>query len=569
MTAVDQGRGPAVGIAFEDGLASPPTALDPPVPAARTAVAWQVKADARVAARALHDAMSSSQASSVEETWEPARDAALDTTADAAGGDGFRTEVAGGVRWSLIATIGTLAGRMTFVVVLMRLLGPESFGIVAQATVYITIATIFLNLGLPVTIIQRRHLGRADVGTALTLTITAGLVLGVVTALGAPLLASFFQTEELTGVLQLVSISLVLKAAAVVPTGILAREMRFRTLGTAEIFSTAISGGVAILAAVNGASYWALVIQILLLDAIYLALVFGPAALPAPTWSRRAAQGLWSFSSRMMGSDIINYLSSNGDKILIARFLGATPLALYSLATRVLVIPIETLGKTADRVILPTFSRLQDDGQRVTRYFLEATATVALFISAPMALVILCAPLGVPIAFGDAWDKAVLPLQLFAAHGVFFLLIALTNPVVQAAGRADWEFRWSLFTTVVAVATFAVGLNWGIAGVAACFLVQGALLNPIRFVMVQRLVPLSAPAYLRQLAPAATSTAALAGAWIVVAAALQDRVSDLGVLAGASVAAMVAFIMAMRLVWWADLKRQLEFIRQVARPRSA
>jgi PST family polysaccharide transporter len=271
----------------------------------------------------------------------------------------------------------------------------------------------------------------------------------------------------------------------------------------------------------------------------------------------------------MMGSDIVNFISDSGEKVLIARFLGATPLALYNLAGRVLVVPIETVGKTGDRVILPMFSRLQDDRERVSRLFLQATASVALFVSAPMTLVILCAPIGVPMAFGDAWDGAVLPLQLLAAHGVFFLLVTLTNPIVQAAGRADWEFRWSLFTMVVAMATFVVGLHWGIAGVAACFLVQGALLNPIRFVMVQRLIPLHVGGYLRQLAPAATSTATLVVVWLVVAAALRGHVGDLGLLIVASLAAGMSFLLSMGLLWRSDFLRQLEFVRQVARPGSS
>ena len=565
MTAVEEGRGPPPGLAVDDDWVPRHLALDRSA-TVQTPNDWQVKADARLAARELHDAMRSAPATLAEEPWEPVRD---DPSRAIAAEKAAEPDVAGGVRWSLIATIGTMAGRMAFVVVLMRLLGPENFGIVAQATVYITIATIFLALGLPITVIQRQHLDRAGVGTALSFTICSALVVAVATVLGAPLLANFFQTEELTGVLRLISISLVLKGLAIVPTAMLAREMRFRALGIAEILSTAISGGIAVVAAVNGASYWALVIQILVLDSIYLALVLGPARLPPPAWSPAAARGLWSFSSRMMGSDIINYLSNNGDKLLIARFLGAAPLALYGLAGRVLVVPIETLGKTADRVILPMFSRLQDDGQRVARYFMEASASVALFASAPMTLVILCAPLAVPIAFGDAWDAAVLPLQLLAAHGIFFLLIALTNPVVQAAGRADWEFRWSLFTTVIALATFVVGLQWGIAGMAACFLVQGALLNPIRFVMVQRLIPLSVRAYLRELAPAATSTAALVGAWLAVASVLQGTVSDLVVLAAASLAGLVAFVVSMRVLWWGDLRRQIEFLRQVVRPRSS
>ena len=532
----------------------------------RMAVEQQVRAEARQAARALHDAMTAVDAGVAEEAWARTNgNGAVDTVP----GDGLRSKMAGGVRWSLLATLGTLAGRMGFVVVLMRLLGPANYGIVGQATVYVTVAWIFLNFGMPVTLIQRRRLDRTDIGTAFTLTMVSGVVLGAATALGAPLLAAFFQTDELTSVMRVLSVSLVLKAVAVVPTALLNREMRFKALGLVEVTSTVVSGGIAILAAMNGAGYWALVLQMLVLDVIYLAMIARAAGIPVPAWSHTAAHRLWSFSSRMMGSDVINYLSNNGDKLLIARFLGATPLALYNLAGRVLIVPIETLGKTADRVILPMFSRLQDDRHRVAHLFLEATATVALFVSLPMALVILCAPLGVPLAFGDAWDGAILPLQLLAAHSAFFLLVALTNPVVQAAGRADWEFRWSLFTTIIAVVTFVIGLQWGITGVAACFLVQGALLNPIRFVMVQRLIPVATTSYLRQLVPAATSTGVLVGVWLVVAAALRGRVGDVGVLAGASLAASASSLVSMRILWWADLRRQLDFLRQVVRPRSA
>jgi hypothetical protein len=74
--------------------------------------------------------------------------------------------------------------------------------------------------------------------------------------------------------------------------------------------------------------------------------------------------------------------------------------------------------------------------------------------------------------------------------------------------------------------------------------------------------------YLRQLAPATTSTAILAGVWVAVAAGLRGHVGDVSLLVGASLAGGMAFLVSMRLLWWADLRRQLDFIRQVARPGS-
>lgn len=481
----------------------------------------------------------------------------------------LRSDVAGGVRWSLFATVVNNAGRLAFAVVLMRLLGPENFGIVGQATVYIMITGIFLDLGLAATIIQRPRLDRVDVGSAVWLNLLIGSGLAGLTVVAAPVLASFFHTPELAWVLRVLAASFVLRAFAVVPAALLTRSMRFRSLGSAEILSTFVGGAIGIVAAANGAGYWALVVQTLTFDGLYLALLLRVTGRPAMAWSGTAVRRLWSFSSRVMGADLINYVSDNGDKFLIARFLGATPLALYSLGARVLVLPVQTLGQTANRVIFPTFSRLQHDRERLARFFLDATEALGLAVFPMMVLAVVAAPLAVPVVFGEAWQPAVVPLQLLAMMGIPRLLASVTGPVVLAAGRADWELRWSIATTIVAFIGFAIGLHWGIVGVAVSFAITGTLLTPFRFLQIRRLIPISAAGYLRSLAPAATCSVVLVGTWFLASGVLDGNTSDLGVLVGASIASLAAYAIAAGLLWRSDLSRQLDFARLVVRPRAA
>ena len=182
-----------------------------------------------------------------------------------------------------------------------------------------------------------------------------------------------------------------------------------------------------------------------------------------------------------------------------------------------------------------------------------------------MTLAILCAPIGVPLVFGEAWAPAVAPVQLLSAMTVMYMLSTLTGPVVLAVGRADWEFRWSVVTVVVALAAFAIGIHWGITGVAASYLCLAIVLNPIRFAIIQRLIPLSGRSYVRALAPAVVSSAALCGVWLPTAAALHGYVGDLGVLVGASVMGVVAFLAAARILWPSDFSDHVEFARLVVR----
>ena len=143
----------------------------------------------------------------------------------------LRTKVASGVRWGFIVSIATQVGRIVFMVALMRLLGPRNFGIVGQATVIIAVAQIFVHFGLAASIVQRPQLDQSEVGTAFWLNVAMGLLLAALMVLGAPLISTFFKTEELTAVLLVLSISLVLKGMTIVPSALLTRKMQFRSLG--------------------------------------------------------------------------------------------------------------------------------------------------------------------------------------------------------------------------------------------------------------------------------------------------------------------------------------------------
>ena len=167
----------------------------------------RVKDEARQGARALHEAMATAEAGAIEpdlaghppgavngRRGQPARDRAEDadrTPVDPDDNQTLRTKVSQGVRWGVIASIVTQGGRFGFVVVLMRLLGPENFGIVGQASVYIAITYIFLHLGTAATIIQRPQLDKAEVGSAWWVNLALGLALACLTLAVAPLQLAF------------------------------------------------------------------------------------------------------------------------------------------------------------------------------------------------------------------------------------------------------------------------------------------------------------------------------------------------------------------------------------------
>lgn len=483
-------------------------------------------------------------------------------------GPALRENVASGVRWGFITAIVTQFGRFAFIVVLMRLLGPENYGIISQAAIFIAIAQLFVHFGMAASIIQSPSLNEKEAGTAFWMNIGLGLAITVTLIASAPLIASLFNTEALTSVIRLLTISIIIKSITIVPIALLTRKMRFRALGIAEIVSTLISGALGVAAALWGAGYWALVIQAICLEACTLIIIFMISGFPELGWSTSTARRLWSFSSRLMGADLVNYASTNSDKFLVGWSLGPVALGLYSLAFRVLQFVLQICGQIG-RVILPTFCRLQDDRERLTRVFLEVTESVAIAVCPLMVLIIMCAPIGVPAVFGEAWVGAVVPFQLLAAMTVPYVLVAFMGPLTVAVGRPDLEFLWGVATAVMSLIAFAIGLLWGIVGVAASYLIISSIQLPIRLVIIERLIPIRARDYVKAMLPSAVCSLVLAIGWLIAEVLLEGILSGLVLLIAASAFASAAYAIALWIVWPDVIHRQLNFFQLVLRRKQA
>jgi PST family polysaccharide transporter len=274
-----------------------------------------------------------------------------------------------------------------------------------------------------------------------------------------------------------------------------------------------------------------------------------------------------SFSRNVFGAQLLNFVGQNADNLLIALRLGPTALANYALSYRILTLPLQVLGQTANRVIFPVFSRLVDDGQRQARYFSAALTGVSIAVLPLMTVVALAAPEAVVIVFGAAWGDAVEPMQILALSAVLRIISSVSSAVILANGRADWVFRLNAVSIPVHVAGFAIGLQWGISGVAWSYFVVALPLTGMWLSLTSRLIPMGAPRQIRALAPAVFGAVAAAMAWWGVQQ--LDLGPGFGWLVVSASVAMLVGLGAIALIW-RDLTRELiDFARLVAARQDA
>lgn len=467
--------------------------------------------------------------------------------------DKLRRSAAQGAKWNFLSLIMTQGGRLTFSLVLARLLGPESFGIMAQGMLYVGLTMLVLDQGFAVALVQRKVLDPRDVGAVRVLNFLAGVTMTIGTILAAPAIADFFHTPQLTTVLRVLSASVLIKSFQIVPRAMVRRNMLWRSSSVVNVIAMVVGGVVGIVAAVAGADYWSLVVQTIVTDvvAFFGLRVILPKQRSPILGTFANLRAMWGFSIGVLGTRFLSFFGGNFDNLLIGRYESASRLALYALSYRLLKLPLEMIGGVVNNVALPVFSKLQDDDERLRAWFLQSTGLVAMVAYPILVLLSIGAEEGVPVAFGEQWTDAAGPLQILSLAGLMTVVRMLMTPMAQAKGRTDLVFWWALGTFGLQGVAFLIGVQYGIVGVAVAYAVVHAVTMPLNIAHFGRFIGMSMREYVAVLVPPFCGVVVMAAVWQATSMSLRqiDGLPILVRLGIASAVALPVYVGTIRFLW--------------------
>jgi O-antigen/teichoic acid export membrane protein len=352
-------------------------------------------------------------------------------------------------------------------VVLARLLTPADFGLVAMVTAVTGLAQGFADLGLSEATIQHPEISHNQVSTLFWINVAIGLTLTSITAALAPVLVWFYHEPRLKDITFLVSLTFLIGGLRVQHDALLRRQMRFKSLAIRDVASYVLAVPVAITMAWRGAGYWAIVALPLTLNLTQMAFSWLMVRW-IPGLPRRDAKvrSLIAFGGNVAASYLIFNVNRSADSILIGWHWGAGPLGLYSRAYNLLMLPVRQLGAPARSVAVPAFSRVQDDPERLARYYLR-TANLIMWITAPIFGFLFVAAVPVIVmALGNRWRAAAPVFQILAIFALGQLLLESTLWLFVSRGQSQRLLKLLLIISPVIIGGYAIGLPFGIKGVA-------------------------------------------------------------------------------------------------------
>jgi teichuronic acid exporter len=361
--------------------------------------------------------------------------------------------------WSYVLNIGRISTTLGLSLLLARLLGPEAFGLIAMANVYILLTEILVKQGLFVAIVQFPDLKERHLSTAFWLIILATIILAPLSmALSIPW-SYVNQSPELGPIIIWLSILLPLRGLSVVQEARFTRSMDFKLLAIRGNAAVLVGGFVGLLLALAGAGVWSLVVQQLSTALVETAVIWQASTWrPRRSFDRPAARQLLTFGWRNSLANIGNFANHRADALLIGLMFGPVVVGLYRMAARLIETALELAVGGLQAIALPELSKLSLDADGFRQRTLDLINMIAI-IAAPAFATLAASSDALFRMLGPAWEASADPLKVLALLGFTAAISNLAGPVLDGLGRPGTHAKLMWLGALISVGTF-VAAGW-------------------------------------------------------------------------------------------------------------
>jgi O-antigen/teichoic acid export membrane protein len=388
-----------------------------------------------------------------------------------------RSTVRSALLWTLGGQWGGYVLQLATTVVLARLLQPADFGLVGMALTLTVFVDQFRTLGLSQAVVQRKDLTWHQVDALFWVNAATGVVLGALVVCLGPLAAAFYGRSELVTICAVLGAAYVVSGLGVQHNALLNRHLRFRAIALRTSASRLVASAAAIVAALAGAGYWSLVVLQVTQTVVALVVVWTAVRWrPGPPRRFTEALPLLRFGAGVSTAGLLYTVARNADNVLIGRVLGADALGLYARAYGLLLVPLRQLKGPLGSIVEPVLSSMQDQPARYRQFYCAAIQGLSHVGMPLVAVLAVVSHELVLVLLGEQWLAAVPVFQILAIAGLVQIVSSTTGWLYVSSGRSGAFARWAAASSAITVLSFALGLRWGIEGVAVAYAVGQTLM---------------------------------------------------------------------------------------------
>lgn len=384
------------------------------------------------------------------------------------------------LRSKVLAGFGWLAGAnfvgqlLTWVmtIVVMRMLSPADYGLLAMASIFVAFLLMLAAAGLGPAIVQSIAIDSQTLRQLFGLIMIVNALLCIALFSVAPFIALFFAEPRLTDVVRVLSLQFVVAGFAVIPEAMLARSMKFKARAFVDLASNVSGGLTTLMLAYFGYGVWSLVAgsTVSILGKSIALNIVAP-YLRWPRFSISGLEPLLVYGGNVTASRLLWFFYSQADMFIAGKLLGKEILGYYSVAMHLASLPVQKISGMLNQVAFPAFAQIQRDPELVARHVEKAVRILSFFAFPVLWGISSVAPELVRLVLGVKWELAILPLQVLPIIMPFRMISNFLPAAIDAVGRPDITVKNLITASVIMPLSFVVGGQYGIDGICLAWVI--------------------------------------------------------------------------------------------------
>lgn len=379
--------------------------------------------------------------------------------------------------WSALAQGWSFALSVVSVVVLARLLSPSDYAVMAVVTPLLAFGMQVQGLGLSTAVIRAPELSKPQLGTLFWIAFAVSLTMTFALVAASDWIAAGLGDPRIGPALMVAAAAVTLVSLSAQPNALLTRALRFRAMALRNVVSGTIGAAVTIGLAWQTASYWSLVVGLL---TVHCCNLIGNVLLlrwyPSRPGPLAEVSGLLRFGFSVWGAHMIAFAARHADNLIVAYATSPRELGLYDRAYQVLLNPLNQAVSPLGQVMLPTLTRAQDEPARYRLHYWRAVLVLLALIHPALVIAAVNPGTVIGLLLGPQWLEAAPLFGWFAAGGTVLMYVVTLDWLLVSQGRGGELLRKELVASLIALTSFAVGIGWGIKGMAIAFVLGQVVL---------------------------------------------------------------------------------------------
>ena len=398
-----------------------------------------------------------------------------------------------GGAWTSLSFIVVSLVYVLRISILTRYIDKSDFGLVAIVLFVLGFTNIFADLGVSTALLSKKNVSQKEYSSLYWGGLFLSLILYGIIFCASPYLAIFYNYALLKTLIPIMGIDIVISTLGRQFSVFMQKDLKFKELAFIKIASELISLLIDILLAINGFGIWTLVFSLLSssLITLILNLVFSYRSHPLLLYFNfQESKPLYLVGFYQTGSQVLDYLSSQIDILILGKILPMAEMGVYSIIKTLVFRVYISLNQIVTKVMIPVFASIQYDLVIFKSKFLKFVNFITIINTFFYLTIAVLSKSILFLFYGPNYVTDYKILQILCFWGLFSSIVSCSGGVlIVSTGKTRIGFKWTQLRFVINPLFIFIGAFYGgVVGVCiaqsffaflSLFLYQNIVVNKI------------------------------------------------------------------------------------------